>query len=629
MPLMVIFILGAVIIGAGVMFSPAWPTREPRIGLNSAMALALVVGGTVFYASLFGWSTLVVDYLLFALVVGIFLFGTLSYGQKRAEKRGETLRDADQGWPGPADVLLFALAGLLFIIPALVLPVPLDTDAQGFGYLALMARMGGDFHTLTPFHPEISYLYSPGLIALSSYLSLQLRQGMHSVQFGIAAVLGMIFVMLSYDFGSEIKNQRLGRAMAAASLVGVGLYLAFMDSHFTTLLALVFAFGFIISTYRYLRDGLPIDAIAAGLFLGATVISHPDTTIILALGYVPWLLTMWLGEPRPTLKRWAVLAAGVPLLAVVAISPWLLSIRELLGSGIASPFERDPAYWQVMIGYHGVLIPVVAVLGAVVGLRQRRTEVILAVGWLLLVLDFAAIGVIDTIFGGLLGPITQFDYPFSIAWHGPIIPFTILGGIGLLWLWDRFLDRQLGKPLARYAPVLLAVGIAITLAGYFIAPQILQASKGSVGFYGAFSSADDVKAFEWLRANTPEEARILNYSAAHEADWAPVISERDTVFFRPQPFFTGDEAALAEQERLRAFWQDPANPANLALLQEANVTYVIVPQIVTDPAALDSLWRWRGPFLEDTVSLVADAPYLELVFDSNGAQVWAVRQDQG
>lgn len=629
MPLMVIFILGAVIIGAGVMFSPAWPTREPRIGLNSAMALALVVGGTVFYASLFGWSTLVVDYLLFALVVGIFLFGTLSYGQKRAEKRGETLRDADQGWPGPADVLLFALAGLLFIIPALVLPVPLDTDAQGFGYLALMARMGGDFHTLTPFHPEISYLYSPGLIALSSYLSLQLRQGMHSVQFGIAAVLGMIFVMLSYDFGSEIKNQRLGRAMAAASLVGVGLYLAFMDSHFTTLLALVFAFGFIISTYRYLRDGLPIDAIAAGLFLGATVISHPDTTIILALGYVPWLLTMWLGEPRPTLKRWAVLAAGVPLLAVVAISPWLLSIRELLGSGIASPFERDPAYWQVMIGYHGVLIPVVAVIGAVVGLRQRRTEVILAVGWLLLVLDFAAIGLIDTIFGGLLGPITQFDYPFSIAWHGPIIPFTILGGIGLLWLWDRFLDRQLGKPLARYAPVLLAVGIAITLAGYFIAPQILQASKGSVGFYGAFSSADDVKAFEWLRANTPEEARILNYSAAHEADWAPVISERDTVFFRPQPFFTGDEAALAEQERLRAFWQDPANPANLALLQEANVTYVIVPQIVTDPAALDSLWRWRGPFLEDTVSLVADAPYLELVFDSNGAQVWAVRQDQG
>ena len=78
MPLIVIFIFGAIIIGAGVMFSPAWPTREPRIGLNSALALALITGGAVFWASLFGWSTLVVDYLLFALVCGIFLCGTLS-----------------------------------------------------------------------------------------------------------------------------------------------------------------------------------------------------------------------------------------------------------------------------------------------------------------------------------------------------------------------------------------------------------------------------------------------------------------------------------------------------------------------------------------------------------------------
>ncbi len=628
MPLIIIFILGAVIIGAGVMFSPAWPTREPRIGLNATLALALVVGGAVFYASLFGWSTLVVDYLLFLLVTSIFLFGTLSYGQKRAEKRGEVLKDADQGWPGPADVLLFALAGLLFIIPALVVPVPLDTDAQGFGYLALMARMGGDFRTLAPFNPEITYLYSPAFIGLTSYLSLQLEQGIHAVQIGIAAVLGMLFVMLSYDFGSEVRDQRLGRAMAVASLAGVGLYLAFMDSHLTTLMALDFAFAFIIFTYRYLRDGLPIDAIAAGLMLGAVVISHPDTTIILALGYVPWLFTMWLGRPRPTLRKWAVLVVAVPLIAVLAILPWLWSIRDLLGGGIASPFERDPAYWQVIIGYHGILIPLVSIIGAVVGLRQRRQEAILAVVWLLLVLDFAAVGAVEGVFGGLLGPITQFDYPFSIAWHGPIIPYTILGGIGLLWLWDRFLDRRLGNPLARYAPVMLAAGIALVLAGYFLAPQILQASKGTVGFYGAFSSHDDVRAMEWLKANTPEDARILNYSAAHEADWAPIISERDSVYFRPQPFFTGDEAALAEQERLRTFWQNPADPANLALLQEANISYVLVPQIITNPDALDLMFRWREPFREDSVSLVADAPYLELVFDANGAQVYEIVQEQ-
>jgi hypothetical protein len=161
--------------------------------------------------------------------------------------------------------------------------------------------------------------------------------------------------------------------------------------------------------------------------------------------------------------------------------------------------------------------------------------------------------------------------------------------------------------------------------GYVFTPQILEASKGRVGFYGAFSSADDVQAMLWLKNNTPADARILNYSAAHEADWAPVIAERDTVFYRPQPFFSGDEASLAEQERLRAFWQDPANPAHRALLQEAGVDYVLVPQIMANPESLQTMFRWRGPFREETASTVADVPWLTLVFDSNGAQVYAVQ----
>ncbi len=161
MILFVMFIFAAVVIGAGAMLAPAWPTHQPRIALLAALALGLVIGGAVFWAMLFGWNTLVVDYLLFALVSSIFLFGTLSYGQKRAEKRGETLLDADQGWTSGRDLLLFGFAALIFIIPALIVPVPLDTDAQGFGYLALMARLGGGFDTLAPFHPEITTSIRP------------------------------------------------------------------------------------------------------------------------------------------------------------------------------------------------------------------------------------------------------------------------------------------------------------------------------------------------------------------------------------------------------------------------------------------------------------------------------------
>ncbi|MFQ3567024.1 MAG: hypothetical protein SNJ59_08480 [Aggregatilineales bacterium] len=629
MPLIVIFIFGSVIIGAGVMLSPAWPTRQPRIGLAAAFALALVMGGTIFWAMLFGWDTLVIDYLLFALVTSIFLFGTLSYGQKRAEARGEELADADQGWPGPADILFFAFVALVFIIPALVVPVPLDTDAQGFGYLALMARMGGGFQSLAPFRPEISYLYSPGFIAIAAYLSQQLGQGLHIVQIAVGSVLGVMFVLLAYDFGAELRDKRLGRAMAIAALGGLGLFTAYMDSHYTSLLGLVFSMGFLIFVFRYLRDGLPADAIAAGLMLGAVVLAHPDTTIILGLGYVPWLLVMWLGEPKPTPRRWLVMIAGIPLIALLAISPWLFGIRELLGSDIVSPFERDASHLLVMVVFHGVWIVPIAIWGAVIGLRQRDQIALLCAGWLLMVIDFSATGILPRLFGWALAPVLRYDYPFSIAWHGPIIPYTLLGGIALLWLWERLPETTFKQRLHRNAPRLLIGLSLLALLGLVFNQQLLALSRNFVSFYGAFSSSADVQAMEWIKQNTPPDARVLNHPGPHEADWVPVISERDSVYFRPQPFFRGDEQALAEQARMRAFWEDPANPAHAELLANANIDYVIVPQIVTDPDSIETMFRWRPPFTEELpmASRVDQAPYLELVFDADGAQVYVLNRD--
>ncbi|NWG16563.1 MAG: hypothetical protein HXY41_08000 [Chloroflexi bacterium] len=631
MTLFVIFIFGAVVIGAGAMLAPAWNTAQPRIGLAAALALGLIMGGAIFWAALFGWNTLVIDYLLFALVTTIFLGGTLSYGQRRAEKLGLTLSDTEQGWPGPRDLLFFGLAALVFIAPALVLPVPMGTDAQGFGYLGLMARMGGGFQSLAPWHPEISYLYSPGLPLLIAYLSQQLGQGMHTIQFALAAVLGVLLVWLAYDLGSEIRDKRLGRAMAVTMLGGLGLYLAYLDSHFTTLLGLVFALACITYALRYQRDRQWPDAVAAGLMLGAVVLSHPDTTIILGLGYVPWLLTMWFGKPRPTLRTTLVLALGVPLLAALAISPWLLSIRDLLGADIQSPFRRSPDYWRMMIFYHGVWVVPAAVVGAVAGLRGRSQAAILAVGWLALALDFASLGLLERFVPWLIAPVLRYDYPFSIAWHAPIIPYSILGGMGLLWAWDRWLEPRLGARLHRGAYALLGGLIVIGLAALVFNRQLLDFSKGRLGIYGAFSSQADVQAMEWLRDNTPPGARVLNFPGtlkdnSHESDWVPVISERDSVYYRWQPFFRGNEASLAEQERMRAFWQNPADPALADLLREAGIGYVIVPQIVTDPASIESQFRWGEPFADDIemYSSLADAPYLRQVFEADGALVYEV-----
>ncbi len=632
MSLLVIFVLGAVVLGAGAMLSPAWPTREPRIGLAAALALGVIMGGALVWAMLFGWDTLIIDYLLFALVTAIFLGGTLAVGMTRAEARGAEYADAEAGWPGPHDLLFFVFVALVFAIPTLILPVPLDTDAQGFGYLALMARMSGSFTTLAPFHPEITYLYSPGFTAIVAYLSQQLGTGLHQVLMGVAAVLGFLLVWLAYDLGSELRDRTLGRAMAVAMLGGVGLYTAYMDSHYTTLLGMAFALAFVIYALRYLRDHRLPDAIAAGLMLASVVLSHPDTTIILALGYLPWLLTMWLGRPRPSPGTWLALALGIPAIAFVGLAPWLWHIYPLLGGSIVSPFDRDSNHWHVMLLYHGVWIVPVAVWGAVIGLRRRgmihhaptdltQQAAILAVGWLVLILDFSTLGILERLVPWLVAPLLRYDYPFSIAWHGPIIPYTILGGIGLHWFWQRWLQARVS---ARHTYTTLSVLIVVALGILVFNRELLALSKGRVGFFGAFASHTDVQAMEWLRENTPPDSRILNFPGPQEGDWVPVIAERDSVYYRMQPFFQDAEVSLAEQERLRAFWEDPANPAHAALLDEAGIDYVIVPQLVTNPASIETMFRWRPPFTEALAmqSRVDDAPYLRLVFDADGARVY-------
>jgi hypothetical protein len=448
---------------------------------------------------------------------------------------------------------------------------------------------------------------------------------LHHVQLAVGAVLGFVCVLLAYDLGSEVRDKRLGWTMALAMLFGLGLFLAFMDSHYTSLLGLVFALAFVTYVLRYVREAKLFDAAGAGLTLGALALAHVDTTIILMLGYVPWLLTMWLGQPRPTRRQWLVLALGVPLIAVACISPWLVRLIPMLGAEIVSPFERSIDYLTMLLLYHGIWSVPVAVLGAVIGLRQRSQASILAVGWLILIVDFAAIGVVEGVFSFL--PIFRYDYPFSIAWHGPIIPYTILTGIGLLWLWERFFERRFGAALQRSAYILLGAGITVLLVGLLFHQQFLVISKDQVSFFGAFASAADVRAMEWIKHNTPEDARILNFAGtqhdnSHDGDWVPVISERDSIYYRWQPFFQHAEDSIAEQNRLRTFWEDPANPANVDLLDEAGIDYVIVPQIVTNPNSIETAFRWRVPDLLDMRSLPANASYLELVFEDDGAQVY-------
>lgn len=617
--------------------------NEPPLPLGIAAMLAAFVVLTGDGAALFGYSSAL------ALIIGAML-ATAGWVRPRKfnlrELGARALRRPRLGG-------LLAVAALALAAPLLVLPVPLDTDAQGFGYLSLTIREGGTINSLAPWHPEIGYLYSPGALLLFATLSgFVATVPMSAVMMGAAHAVSFFFIWLAWEFGRELgcmangspestsaerlpESESWAGAMTLSATLSVGMWTTLMDSHYTTIFALFFALACVTCLFRFVRTGRWPDAALVALTLAGVFITQPDMAMIVALGLGSFSVLAWLAVDRPSLKRWLLASLGVPVVAGVLIVPWLVSIWPLLSAGIESPFKGLLANWRISILYHGLIWPALALIGAGIYLRRCQVWALMMAGWLIAVFELGTFGLLTRAIPALNAPLLRFSYPFSTAWHGPIIPYMTLGASALVWITERTGPRQI-ESLASLA--ITTTAVFIMLAAIF-SNTLLTLTMGWSGPYGAFATSNDVLAMRWLHDHTPPDVRVLNYPGDYEhqrdweAHWAPVLAERDCVYFRVQPFFldaTGSGSsskAYAEQQAMLSFWHDPADVANVARLREAGIDYVLVPESAGGPADRAPSWRWQPPaLLPDTRSTPKDASYLRLVFSSGGAQVYAVQR---
>lgn len=528
----------------------------------------------------------------------------------------------------------------------------MDTDAQGFGYLSLMIKLGGSLTTLAPWHPEISYLYSPGGLLLFATLSELFPQaGMNSIMIGAAHIVSLVFIGLGFPLGREIGQHskrltgssdlaaqeparrildRWGLFGGVSAALSVGFWTALFDSHYTAVLGLTFSLACIVTVLRYARCGQTGDVLLSALFLAAAWIAHADSAFALSLGLV-FLVASWPfalhKQPRSNIVT---LALSVPGLALVLLTPWLISIHALIEAGIQSPFTAHASHWMVLLLHNGVVWPLLAIVGIWIH-RKRRLWVMGMAVWLVAVTLLSVFDVSLALSNTPVGLLFRFAYPFSLAWHGPIVPLIALGSAAMVYL-TRSVDlNAIERWVIRGS---IAAGVVL-LTGYVVQRPLLSFSKSLLNISGSFSTANDVTAMQWIRENTPRSARILNYPGDYhneldwEAHWAPVITERDTVYFRWQPFFLiegfapGEKGPLAEEQlRLTAFWEDPTDESHRALLAEAAIDYVLVPEVLARPSIWPSVWRWRDPeLLKNATSLPDEATYLERVYQTGGAKV--------
>jgi len=326
MQFFIFFIIWAVMVGAGATLSPAWPTQQPRVGQAATFSLALIIGGAVFWAELFGWGTLVIDYLLFALVSVVVLGGTLSSAQLRAEAQGIELEDEAQGWPGPMDLVFFTVAGILFSLPLFLYAVPPGDYAAAQSLVTLAAREGGSFTSLAPIDPNVTGFVAPGLHGVSAYLSQQLGQPIAQIYLALGAVLGFLSVWVAYDLGGEIQNKHLGRAMAIGLMASLGMLNLQFNGYYPQLMAVLFALAYLLYGLRALRHGTRLDIVGAGLMLGAVLYVDPPmfliSVIIGVVGAGVLLLPRSIEKEHPQSGMVVLRSLAVLIVALLGTAPW-------------------------------------------------------------------------------------------------------------------------------------------------------------------------------------------------------------------------------------------------------------------------------------------------------------------
>lgn len=576
------------------------------------LGLAGIIVADVWLASIAGY------HLALQLSANLAIIGALFFGA-----RGQLvgwLRWARAQWPWP--IMGWAAAAAIFVVPAFVVPLPFDTDAQGFGLLALTVRLGGSITALTPFWPEVRYFYSPGFFLLAAQLSdLVGGASMPVVMLALGHALAVATVGGVYAVGREFVGERGGAWAAAFSVFGFALFSTTMDSAYTNVLGNFLTSAILVLIFRAARQPTRFNVALAAVALASLPLSHPDSIIHLLMAYVPFYFTIWLARERPTAKQYLTLTLVIPAAAVLWCLPWVARVLPLAG-GIDVHERQNPflGFLLSLFSLNGWLPAALAVVGLAVAARRRAWFDLWLITWAAAIVEIAALGNLDSFSRRLSFDPMQIVYPYGVAWHATIIPVPVLAAMAAerLPLLKRIrLPRRAGAALS-------AAIIVLSIAAGLFADRIIWASKGRVFITGSLSSPADQQAMLWLRDHTPRDAYVLNYPGI-EGDWAPVIAERKTVQFREQLFYIGAKPMFALQEELRAAYLDPVSPASEQMIRAAGVDYILVPQVVGRPDSFATAMRWRPPFVEPLRSQFAEAPYLELVRDFDGAQIYRVK----
>ncbi len=498
-----------------------------------------------------------------------------------------------------------------------------QADSNVYYSFIRQAAEGGVFlRNLHTGEPQIGMLFSPLWLALgwvSGLTTLAAPVVFHAARL----LLGILFLAQTYRLLERVlpneRQQRIAFFLIAFSS-GLGtffsmginvhdytqvLWLLPADQWITesnTFLTLMHSPLFVLSQLLlvlFLRMLLALPArsspLAFGTLAAFLTLVHPyDAPTLLAVTLVFVILRWWRDTAFRT--RTCVIHVGrcvaATLLGILPVLGYFLLIGRLepaIGGWVQQNVTLAPPPHSYLIGF-GLLAPF-AVAGAMAWRRTRRPEKLLVFAW-------AAASLL------LLYAPVQVNRRFSNGLH---LPLAVLAAVGVdvLWRWieTRRVRATVGTMLQGAVGWLLALGFFFGTLTTVVRAVFWARDLGSVEYLPRPVDA----AMRWLDRNTPNTAVTLSHPFLGNV--LPAVTGA--------PVYVGhghqtlQYAAKRDRVTQWFFRTNDHDAAKAKFLREAGITYLFF-----------SVYERRlGPFNP------AEKPYLERVYERNGAAIYRVRSE--
>lgn len=512
----------------------------------------------------------------------------------------------------PLPLLLLLLVGFaLRLLAVRDLAFPPWVDAVRHALItAVMAGKGQVLFDYAPFLPVERFAYHFGFHVLPASLTMMTDWPLPRLLLMLGQLLNALVPLSVYSAAWLMTRQR-GAALLAAFLVAIpflfpGYYATW--GRFTQLTGMLLLPVLVALTWRGVRRGGWGGAGLVGLLAAGLFLVH----LRVFLYYLPVPLLLWLRH-RGRGTRWLA-AAGLVGGLLVAPRIGYLMPRSAPGALLANNIE---GYNEFPIGYLTAgwerYFVVLALLGALASLvaaargrRWARAARVLA-AWVASL--FALLG------GKYIGLPESWLVNLNSMYITLFFPLSLLLALPAARLWRWMMRRVASRP----APTLAlhgARGALLTLLLLFGAHhQITILNSQTI-----LAVAEDQAALAWVAAHTPPDARFAvnswlwlggAWAGSDGGAWLVPLTGRAST--TPPADYTASRALAAQvsafNERAVAV-EDWADPALAPWLRAEGVTHLFVGA--------------RGGFMDPAE--LAQNPALELVYEAEGAYIFALRE---